>query len=260
MNSGSPEQRRGALAQYQEVVVGARGLGPLLRYEILHGLLGPLPGAVGLLLRSRLYGGLLGRAGRGMIIGRSVTLRGPSRIYLADKVVLDEQVEISVRGDQGRVNIGAGTHVSRGTIMHTRDGLIDIGPESSLGTNCRLGTTGKITIGRYGLFAAGCYIGGEDHPADDPSIPMVKRPAVSRGGVTMGEDVWLGFRATVLDGVTIGDGAIIGAGSLVTKDIPALAVAVGTPAKVVRYREKVSTAGGEGQPEGGDPDPKKGMP
>jgi acetyltransferase-like isoleucine patch superfamily enzyme len=244
MSSGTRVKRSGALAQYQELVVGARGLGPLLRYEILHGLLGPLPGAVGLLLRSRLYGGLLGRAGRGMIIGRSVTLRGPSRVFLEDKVVLDEQVEISVRGEKGRVTIGAGTHISRGTIMHTRDGLIEIGEESSLGTNCRLGTTGTMRIGRYALFAAGCSVGGEDHPSDDPSIPMVKRPAVSRGGVTIGEDVWLGFQAIVLDGVTIGRGAIIGAGSLVTRDIPDLAVAVGTPAKVVRYRK------GGGPPEG----------
>jgi acetyltransferase-like isoleucine patch superfamily enzyme len=247
MSGGTPEKRRGALAHYQEVVVGARGLGPLLRYEILHGLLGPLPGAVGLLLRSRLYGGLLGRAGRGMIIGRSVTLRGPAKIFLEDRVVLDEQVEISVRDEGGRVAIGAGTHVSRGTIMHTRGGEIEIGPESSLGTNCRLGTTGTIRIGRYALFAAGCFIGGEDHPSDDPSIPMVKRPAVSRGGVTIGEDVWLGFQAIVLDGVTIGRGAIIGAGSLVTRDIPDLAVAMGTPAKVVRYRQ------GGGNPEDESP-------
>jgi len=230
----------GAFARYQDLVVGAPGLGALLRYEILHGLLGPMPGALGLLLRARLYGSLLGGAGRGMIIGRSVTLRGPGRIHLGKGVVLDEQVEISVRDQGGRVAIGDGTHVSRGTIMHTRGGTIDIGPESSLGTNCRLGTTGKIQIGRYALFAAGCSIGGEDHPSDDPSIPMVKRPAVSRGGVTIGEDVWLGFSVLVLDGVSIGRGATIGAGSLVTRDIPELAVAMGTPAKVVRYREKVS--------------------
>jgi len=234
-----------ALARYQELVVGAPGLGALLRYEILHGLLGSMPGALGLVLRGRLYGSLLGSAGRGLIIGRSVTLRGPGRIYLGDRVVLDEQVEISVRDEGGRVAIGAGTHVSRGTIMHTRGGEIEIGPESSLGTNCRLGTTGTIRIGRYALMAAGCSIGGEDHPSDDPSIPMVKRPAVSRGGVSIGEDVWLGFQVIVLDGVSIGRGAIIGAGSLVTKDIPELAVAVGTPAKVVRYRS------GGGTPAGG---------
>lgn len=228
---------RGALQRYGEVVVGKPGLWPLLRYELLHGLLGPLPGAAGLLLRSRLYRQILGASGRGVVVGRSVTLRNPGRIRLGDGVILDDDVELNARGSGAGIQIGADTMIARGTIMHTRGGLIDIGPESSLGTNCRLGTTGAIRIGRYALFAAGCYIGGEEHPSDDPSIPMIKRPTVSGGGVTIGDDVWLGFRATVLDGVTIGRGAIIGACSLVLRDIPELAIAVGIPARVVRYRD-----------------------
>lgn len=54
--------------------------------------------------------------------------------------------------------------------------------------------------------------------------------------VTVGNDVWIGYRAMILNGVTIGDGAIIGAGAIVTKDIPAYAIAVGVPAKIIRYR------------------------
>lgn len=57
-----------------------------------------------------------------------------------------------------------------------------------------------------------------------------------RGPIKIGNDVWIGRRAIILSGVTIGDGAIIGAGSIVTKDVPPYAVAVGNPAKVVRYR------------------------
>jgi acetyltransferase-like isoleucine patch superfamily enzyme len=236
--------RGSALDRYRDVVVGEPGWGALVRYELLHGLLGPMPGALGLVLRRRLYRAILGKAGRGVVIGRSVTLRGPGKIHLGDGVALDEHIEISARGDRARVSIGAGSLISRGTIMHTRDGVIDIGPESSLGTHCRLGTTGEIRIGRWALFAAGCTIGGEEHPSDDPSIPMVKRPPVSKGGVTIGEDVWLGFRVIVLDGVRIGRGAIVGAGSVVTRDIPDLAVAVGTPARVVRMRTAEPPAGG----------------
>ena len=54
--------------------------------------------------------------------------------------------------------------------------------------------------------------------------------------VKVGNDVWIGVRAMIMGGVTIGDGAVIGAGSIVTKDIPPYAVAVGVPAKVIRYR------------------------
>lgn len=60
--------------------------------------------------------------------------------------------------------------------------------------------------------------------------------AFSKGGISVGDGVWIGFGATVLDGVSIGDGAIVGAGAVVAKDIPPYAVAVGVPAKVVKYR------------------------
>lgn len=226
-----------AVRRYQEMAVGRPGLWPLLRYEALTSLLGPLPGAAGIALRSALYGTLLGDAGRGLTIGRSVTLRGPSRIHLEDGVALDDYVQLATRKPGSSIRIGAHTLVARGTLIHARGGAVEIGAEGSIGTHCRFGTTGTIRIGRYALFAAGCFVGGEDHPVDDPSTPMVKLPTVSKGGVHIGDDVWLGFRATVLDGVTIGDGAVIGAHALVTSDIPERAIAVGAPARVIRYRD-----------------------
>ena len=59
---------------------------------------------------------------------------------------------------------------------------------------------------------------------------------VGKGPITVGHDVWIGARATILGGVTIGNGAVIGAGSIVTRDIPPYAIAVGNPARVIRYR------------------------
>ena len=228
-----------ALRRYQELAVGQTGLWPLLRYEALTGLLGPLPGAAGIALRSAFYRRILGEAGRGVTIGRSVTLRGPGRIHLEAGVALDDYVQLATRETSSSLRVGAGTLLARGTIIHARGGTVEIGPESSLGTHCRLGTTGHLRIGRYALLAAGCFIGGEDHPVDDPSTPMVKTSVISKGGVTIGDDVWMGFRATVLDGVTVGAGAVIGAHALVTDDIPPGAIAVGAPARVVRYREAV---------------------
>ena len=60
--------------------------------------------------------------------------------------------------------------------------------------------------------------------------------AFSKGGIKVGDDVWIGFGATILDGVKIGNGAVIGAGAVVAKDIPPYAIAVGVPATVIRYR------------------------
>lgn len=60
--------------------------------------------------------------------------------------------------------------------------------------------------------------------------------AASKGGITVGDDVWIGARATILDGVTIGQGAVVAAGAVVAKDVPPYAIVGGVPAKVIRYR------------------------
>ena len=69
------------------------------------------------------------------------------------------------------------------------------------------------------------------------STPPLQRPITSRGGITIGKNVWIGENAVILQDITIGDGCIIGAGSIVTKDIPAYSVAVGNPARVIKQLE-----------------------
>jgi len=102
-----------------------------------------------------------------------------------------------------------------------------------------------ITIGRYCSIADDVLIlnGGEhftDRVSTYPFPPMGmggnEPEGFTRGPVTIGNDVWIGARVTILSGVTIGDGAVIGACSCVTRDVPAYAVASGVPAKVRRYR------------------------
>jgi acetyltransferase-like isoleucine patch superfamily enzyme len=105
----------------------------------------------------------------------------------------------------------------------------------------------SVTIGAY------CSIGpdvtfllGGNHPTDRvTTFPLRERfnlPDVddgfpsSRGDINVGNDVWIGYGATILSGVTIGHGAVVGAMSVVTKDIPSFAIAVGNPARVVRFR------------------------
>jgi acetyltransferase-like isoleucine patch superfamily enzyme len=91
-------------------------------------------------------------------------------------------------------------------------------------------------VGRYGLFAAYTYLVGGGHEFEKAGVPVIEQERRSQG-ITLGENVWLGAGAKVMDGVTIGDHVVVGAGAVVTEDLPAGAVAVGIPARVVRTRE-----------------------
>jgi len=105
---------------------------------------------------------------------------------------------------------------------------------------------GRLTIGNFCSFAANTTIllGGEHRTDVTTTFPIgvflggVARDAHERtkGDVTIGNDVWVGREATILSGVTIGDGAVIGAKSLVTSDVPPYSVVVGNPARVTRMR------------------------
>ena len=108
--------------------------------------------------------------------------------------------------------------------------------------------SGCSAIGRYGSIARGVRIGAENHDLDFVSthpfitdsdytgIEQLPKSRVENRVVTIGHDVWIGLGAMVLDGVNVGDGAVIAAGAVVTKDVPAYAIVGGVPARVIRYR------------------------
>jgi len=118
---------------------------------------------------------------------------------------------------------------------------------------CRLNGDSKITIGNNFYMNAGCHLLGEITIGDDVMIgpktviwgrdhgiskekPMKYQPHYKKP-IIIGNDVWIGANVTILKGVNISDGVVVGAGSVVTKDIPEYAIVVGNPAKVVKYRE-----------------------
>lgn len=115
----------------------------------------------------------------------------------------------------------------------------------------------SVSIGNFCSFAPGVVVlANADHPTNLPStypfrtmlfkskaapLPYSNFDAVSRGGVTIGHDVWVGQNALIMSGVSVGTGAVIGAGAVVTRDVQPYGIAVGIPAKVVRYRFPAAT-------------------
>ena len=227
---------RSALRKYQDLVVGSRSLGRLLVYELVVGLTSWVPGALGLVLRKFSYPWLLGAVGRNVVFGQCVTLRHPAKIRLGDDVVVDDLALLDAKGDSNRgIDIGRGVFLGRGTILSCKNGDIVLGDHSNLGFHCEIFSGSLVKVGRHGLFAAGAYLVGGSHEWERADVPVLEQGRSSKG-ITLGDDVWLGTGAKVLDGVSIGSRVVVGANAVVNENLPDGVVAAGIPAKVLRSR------------------------
>ena len=115
-------------------------------------------------------------------------------------------------------------------------GKLTIGDGTIFGHHCTIAAWDSVTIGAHCMLAEMVSIRDHNHVFDDPTRPYSEQ-GMRTSRVTIGQNVWLGAKTTVLAGVTIGDNAVIGANAVVTRDIPANSIAVGVPAKVIRRRD-----------------------
>lgn len=111
---------------------------------------------------------------------------------------------------------------------------LSIGNNSGVGISCEI--NGQVTIGNNVMMGPDVVIYTSGHRFDRTDIPMCEQAMTEPKEVVIGDDVWLGRRVIIMPGVHIGKGCVIGAGAVVTKDIPEYSVAVGVPAKVVKSR------------------------
>jgi len=230
------DESKSAREKYAELVVGRPGIGALLKHETVTLWSQHVPGALGLALRKVLYPLLLGSCGRNVIFGQNVVLRHPHKIHIGDNVMIDDNCLIDAKGTSNRgITIGSGVFIGRNSILSSKNGDIDLGARVNVGFNCEIFSASRVTIGEGTLLAAYCYVIGGDHDWSDPALSVLEQGR-SSAGVSIGAGAWLGAGAKVLDGVSIGDGAVIGAGAVVKDAVPASAIAVGMPARVVGSR------------------------
>ena len=159
-------------------------------------------------------------------------------VYIAPRVLI---VEI---GDGGPVALADKVAVHRDAILETgRQGYIQVGAGSSIHPGCQLKAyVEPIQIGEGVMIAANVAIYSYDHGMA-PDQPIRRQPLTSKGPIIIHDEAWIGTGAIILSGVTVGEGAVVAAGSVVTKDIPAGAIAAGNPARVIKHRSELSSPG-----------------
>lgn len=227
----------GALKNYMRLAVGSDSYLKLILYELITGICAPLPGGFGYFLRQKLYRLLFRSLGQGVMIGRNVLFRCPGKIVIGNNVAIEDNCCFDARGDQAQIIVDEQVNIARNTIFRCRGETIRVGKGASIGANCLFGTDSSLTIGEDALIAAYCYLSAAgSHNYSDPDVPIIRQGVTRKGGIRIENGVWLGAHTVVLDGVQVGEGAIVGAHSLVNKDQPARSISFGAPAKVVKYR------------------------
>lgn len=153
------------------------------------------------------------RWGRKVRIGPRCRFTRPAGVRLGERTWLEADVWMKLTSSAARVEVGNHTFFGR---------------------NCHVNAIERIRIGSHALFGPGCVIVDHNHGIH-PDLPVDEQPCVARP-ICIGSDVWCGAGAVILPGVSIGDGAVIGAQSVVTRDVPSMAVVAGIPARVIRMR------------------------
>lgn len=232
-------EKKSFYSKYRTLTLGKRGFFALLKYEIVVLLFSGLPGAFGFFLRKLFYPTLFKKVGKGVIFGKGITLRHPKKIVVGDNTFIDDNVVLDAKGEQNQgIEIGSNAYLGRNTILSCKEGSIILDDYCNISANCHLLSETEIRLGKYCFLAGQCYlVAGGNHSFEDASVPIMFQPSYSRGGIRIGEDVWLGAGVIVLDGASIGKGTIVGAGSVVTQSLPEYSIAVGSPAKKTRDRK-----------------------
>jgi acetyltransferase-like isoleucine patch superfamily enzyme len=143
-------------------------------------------------------------------------------------------------GRDARVHLGRWSWIGHGTKIRAHEGEVMIGAKSVIGQECTVSSFQHVSIGRECIVADRVMLIDFDHGVVEVERP-IRLQGIYKRDVRVGNNVWIGYGACFLRGVTVGDNAIVGTSSVVTKDVPANAVVAGAPAKLVRMRPRPRT-------------------
>ncbi|HWB70675.1 MAG TPA: acyltransferase [Egibacteraceae bacterium] len=161
-------------------------------------------------------------------------LRHP-HVDMRGLVFFGRRVELHARRHHGRLRLGPWCWIGDGTRLRCHEGNLRLAPKVVMGCDVVVNAYLDVEIGQNTLLGDWLYVCDFDHNHDRVDVP-IKRQGLAKTPVRIGEDVWVGEKASILRGADIGSGSVIASQSLVKGHIPPFSIAVGSPARVVRSR------------------------
>lgn len=201
------------------------------------------------LIKNKLRGLIRGIIAEEFAASKGIIDLSKQAVFNKEKVRIDPEAKLANnRGDKGKIVIGDNTWIQGELMTFKHGGEIQIGEYVFIGPGTRICSAKKITIGNRVLISHNVNVYDNiSHPLNSRerhkdfvhilTTGLQEDVDLRESEVVIGDDAWLGFNVTVLKGVRIGKGAIVGACSLVTEDVPDYAVVVGNPAKIVKYTD-----------------------
>jgi acetyltransferase-like isoleucine patch superfamily enzyme len=166
---------------------------------------------------------------------RRVLTRAGHRWRTAGMLFLGRGLELEI-GRKGRIDFGRFVWVGDGSKIRCHEGRVEIGEKTVIGQECTVSAYQRVRIGQQCVIADRAMFIDFDHGVVEVERP-IRQQGIYKRDVIVGSNVWIGYGACILRGVSVGDNSIVGTNSVVTKDVPANAVVAGIPARIIRMRE-----------------------
>jgi acetyltransferase-like isoleucine patch superfamily enzyme len=166
-------------------------------------------------------------------------LRFRGRLRTDGIVFIGPRVRFEI-GRRATVHLGRWSWIGHGSQIRAHEGEVRIGSKTVLGQECTITAYQHVSIGRECIVADRVMLIDFDHAIADVERP-IRQQGISKRDVRLGHNLWVGFGAVFLRGVTVGDNSVVGTYAVVNRDVPANAVVAGIPARVVRMRDEPRT-------------------
>jgi len=182
-----------------------------------------------------------------VLLGRHVTIRHPEYLAVGRNFIVEDYAEIMALSEEGivlgdNVTIGAFATIKPSNYYGRELGVgLRVGNNSNIGRYSYIGCSGRISIGNNVLMGPRVGLFAEDHNFERVDTP-IRDQGVVREPIVIEDDCWIGSGSIITGGVRIGQGAIIAAGSVVTRNVPPYKVVGGVPARVIRNRQERQNA------------------